>query len=518
MMIASLLALSSLALLAKAGSTEDACSQIRNSISSSSEVFYPGSDGYAADIYHWSLACTRNSTCSVEPGTAEDVSKILGIISESRVPFAIKGGGHSLNPGFTSTPGIQIAMSRFKQVTLNDDKSIVAIGAGCVWGDVYTGLNGTGRVVVGGRGPGGIGVAGFILGGGYGYHTGQYGLAMDNVAAFDIVLPNGTEKHVTAADKDLWFALRGAGAANFGIVTTFHLYTHPQGDVWGGLVLIDASQLSAMSAAAARFIASNTDPKAVVIPGYHYGQGMAFSYVMFFYDGPAPPAGLFDELITIPSLFSDLVSRDYATLINSVEKLLPTLPETNVFLGSINVVGYPVELLEYMQEVVSEAGEKIKALDPESFLSIYVEPMTQTYFSNATDTSPAAYPASRDQALFPSMTYYGFKDASQTDAILESLQDTVKRVRAKAVELGQDVAHVGQYPNYALFTTPTVELYGAKNLARLQEIQKVVDPKRVFDLTGGFRLREADVEEDFTVLPEVADQVPVAVPRERSEL
>ena len=143
----------------------------------------------------------------------------MKVIDERRVPFAVKSGGHSSNPGFSSTPGIQIAMSRMNQVILSEDKSIVAVGAGCLWDDVYDMLNGTDRIVVGGRVPG-IGVGGFILQGGYGYHTSKYGLAMDNVAAFEIVLRNGTQTTISPSDEDLWFALRGAGAANFGIVSS----------------------------------------------------------------------------------------------------------------------------------------------------------------------------------------------------------------------------------------------------------------------------------------------------------
>jgi FAD/FMN-containing dehydrogenase len=38
--------------------------------------------------------------------------------------------------------------------------------------------------------------------------TSQYGLALDNVAAYELVLPNGTIKSVTQDDADLWFGLR----------------------------------------------------------------------------------------------------------------------------------------------------------------------------------------------------------------------------------------------------------------------------------------------------------------------
>jgi len=43
---------------------------------------------------------------------------------------------------------------------------------------------------------------------GYSYQSSQYGLAIDNVAGYELVLPNGTIKHVTQKDKDLWFGLR----------------------------------------------------------------------------------------------------------------------------------------------------------------------------------------------------------------------------------------------------------------------------------------------------------------------
>ena len=43
---------------------------------------------------------------------------------------------------------------------------------------------------------------------GYGYTTSQYGLAIDNIAGYELVLPNGTVKSVTSKDEDLWFGLR----------------------------------------------------------------------------------------------------------------------------------------------------------------------------------------------------------------------------------------------------------------------------------------------------------------------
>jgi hypothetical protein len=43
---------------------------------------------------------------------------------------------------------------------------------------------------------------------GYSWKTNEYGLAIDSVTEFHLVLPNGTQTVVTEADKDLWFALK----------------------------------------------------------------------------------------------------------------------------------------------------------------------------------------------------------------------------------------------------------------------------------------------------------------------
>jgi FAD/FMN-containing dehydrogenase len=44
---------------------------------------------------------------------------------------------------------------------------------------------------------------------GYSFKTSQYGLTVDNVVGYELVLPNGTIVNVTSKDDDdLWFGLR----------------------------------------------------------------------------------------------------------------------------------------------------------------------------------------------------------------------------------------------------------------------------------------------------------------------
>lgn len=86
-------------------------------------------------------------------------------LGSSRSPFAIKGSGHNPNPGFSSTLGVQISVARFRDLVHNEEEGTIEFGAGLTWTDLFSYLIPKGLNVVGGR-VYGVGVAGFILGGG----------------------------------------------------------------------------------------------------------------------------------------------------------------------------------------------------------------------------------------------------------------------------------------------------------------------------------------------------------------
>ena len=59
------------------------------------------------------------------------------------------------------------------------------------------------------------------MGGGLGKYMGYYGLVLDNIIDFTVVIADGSILHVSASShSDLYWAMRGAGH-NFGIVTQF---------------------------------------------------------------------------------------------------------------------------------------------------------------------------------------------------------------------------------------------------------------------------------------------------------
>ena len=83
------------------------------------------------------------------------------------------------------------------------------VGAGCLFEELYQALDPYDLGIVGGSGLSGVGVAGWMLGGGYSVKTSQYGLGVDNLVAVRLVLPNGGIKVASeTVNQDLFFAVK----------------------------------------------------------------------------------------------------------------------------------------------------------------------------------------------------------------------------------------------------------------------------------------------------------------------
>ncbi|KAJ7452892.1 FAD dependent oxidoreductase [Mycena latifolia] len=468
--------------LASSALALDVCTQIQQAVSSASDVYFPLDllGHYAADIGHWASSSTQAAACSVEPGTAADVSVILQILGTTQTPFAVKGGGHTANPGFSSTTGVQIAMSRFSGVTYHEATQTVDIGTGLVWDDVYAALAPFGVNVVGGRVTG-VGVAGFTLGGGYSWKTNQLGLTVDTIVAYELVKPNGSIVTVTAdSDPDLFFGLKG-GLNNFGIVTRFTLKTFPQGQVWGGLIIHTADQIPAVSVAIENFASTVTDPKAAILPAYNFLLGEPGITNILFYDGPEPPAGIFDDFLAIPHLSADISTRDFLSLV--------TAAPSNATSGSRGAF-HTVSLLSYSPTMVNAIlNETIfwgtsLALAGASFISYDIEPFLPTLYTHS--TSPSAFPPVRTAGYVPLNLYYAWDLATSDDIFHEALRQSAAHLTQVAIADGQAIADAPLYTNYALFDTPLERIYGG-NVPRLQAIKAAVDPGNVMGLAGGFK-------------------------------
>ncbi|MDQ7908108.1 FAD-binding oxidoreductase [Phytohabitans sp. ZYX-F-186] len=182
----------------------------------------------------------------LRPGSVEDVRAGVGFAAAAGLPLSVRGGGHGF-PGFgTNDGGVVIDLSGLAGVEVVDkERHLVRIGGGATWGQVAAALAPYGLAISSGD-TRGVGVGGLTLTGGIGWKVRKYGLALDSLAAAELVTAGGEVVRASAAENpELFWAIRGGGG-NFGIVTAFEFVAHPTTDVFHGRITFPAAEVASV--------------------------------------------------------------------------------------------------------------------------------------------------------------------------------------------------------------------------------------------------------------------------------
>jgi FAD/FMN-containing dehydrogenase len=156
---------------------------------------------------------------------ADDIRTTLAYARAHHVRVAIRNGGHSY-AGWSSGDGrLIVDVSKLNRVRTSGGTAVVGAGAKLI--DVYRALTAKGVTIPAGSCPT-VGVSGLALGGGHGVVSRAYGLTCDSLTQATVVTADGKQLTANAnQNKDLFWALRGAGNGNFGVVTELQFRTHP---------------------------------------------------------------------------------------------------------------------------------------------------------------------------------------------------------------------------------------------------------------------------------------------------
>ncbi|MFJ9034975.1 FAD-binding oxidoreductase [Streptomyces sp. NPDC102406] len=186
----------------------------------------PGESAWAAarQLYNTRFDTLRPSAVAYVAGP-DDLRTSLAYARAHHIPVAIRNGGHSY-AGWSSGDGrLILDVSRMKTVRVFGNEAVVGAGAKLI--DVYRALAAKGVTIPAGSCPT-VGISGLTLGGGHGVVSRAYGLTCDSLTRATLITADGTQ--LTAdrtTNKDLFWALRGAGNGQFGVVTELRFKTHP---------------------------------------------------------------------------------------------------------------------------------------------------------------------------------------------------------------------------------------------------------------------------------------------------
>ena len=166
----------------------------------------------------------RRPDAVVQVESTADVAAALRWADRFDVRVVARSGGHSYAGWCTTTDGIVLDLSRLRGIRVGRGRVTVGPAARLI--DVQRALTRRGVSVPSGSCPT-VGIGGLTLGGGHGLAGRRFGLTSDNLLAARVVTADGRVREVdSGTNEDLFWALRGGGGGNFGIVTSLTLATH----------------------------------------------------------------------------------------------------------------------------------------------------------------------------------------------------------------------------------------------------------------------------------------------------
>ncbi len=182
-------------------------------------VLEPGSPAYEASRWDNNRRIRRSPAKIFIALSDDDVEDALRSAREDgsrRV--AVRSGGHSYlgNSLGNSSRDYVVDVSGMDSIEVDVQRKQVTVGPGARLRPIAKALATEGLVVPLGS-CATVGIAGFVLGGGYGLFSRQLGLTADNLLSADVILGNGTRLTASAEHSpSLFWALRGGGGGALG--------------------------------------------------------------------------------------------------------------------------------------------------------------------------------------------------------------------------------------------------------------------------------------------------------------
>jgi FAD/FMN-containing dehydrogenase len=195
-------------------------------------VIGPADNGYDAARTGWNLVASPRPALIVIADDTDDVVIAVRFAAAHRLPVAVRATGHG--PGPAADDALLIVTSRLTGVTIDPVARTARIRAGAKWGAVLGPAQQHGLAPLLGSTTD-VGAVGYTLGGGMGWLARKHGLACDSVRSIDLVTPDGVETRTSPqVNPELFWALTGAGAGTFGVVTEIEIELYPVDTVYAG--------------------------------------------------------------------------------------------------------------------------------------------------------------------------------------------------------------------------------------------------------------------------------------------
>lgn len=190
-----------------------------------------GQPGYAAArervIWNKRLAGARSPNAIVSVHSSEEVATAIRFAAANGLKVSPRGSGHHYEAAALRDGGLLLDLGELDFIEIDSEARMARVGAGVRGGTLSERLAAQGLAFPVGHCVD-VGLGGYILAGGFGWNTGEWGPACANIQAIEMVTADGEVVTASAeSHADLFWAARGGGPGFFAAVTAYHLRLHP---------------------------------------------------------------------------------------------------------------------------------------------------------------------------------------------------------------------------------------------------------------------------------------------------
>lgn len=405
------------------------------------------------------------AVCFSEKG----VQSAIALAREQNLPVAIRSGGHSFEGFSLNDGGLSIDLTRMNSYKLLDNNQFVSAPA-CRLREVYEYLIPQGRLIPAGS-CGMVGVAGLTLGGGYGIFSREHGLTIDWLKRIRIV--DGLGKiHEIEQGSDLFWACRGAGNGNFGVVTQLQFAT-----------LQAPSHISRY-----QFKAINLTPQRLIkIAKLWFSISAQLpneAFSAFVHNGKSLNILVTSTLNTLTPGMSDLLKQlEQAMDKRQPDKQQELLPGIRRYYGKLSPLNFKNASAGYYRGYadIENVAEKIfETVINNSGLLFQINTLGGAIRKPQQADASGCYPH-RDYAYLGEIQSY-WENPPQEKGALVAAAKVQQLLASNGIN-----AHYSNYPDIN-FDNWQAQYFGAANYTRLQAIKKQYDPDNVFRYPQSIRL------------------------------
>lgn len=428
-------------------------------------VVTPYEEGYEESRQEWNRAIQKFPLAIVYCYSAAEIQNAVCWARRNEVGIRIRSGGHHYQGYSVGNGVLVIDVSSRKHIELDKSDGTVFMQSGIQNRDAYDYLGARGYPFPGGTCPT-VGVAGYTMGGGWGYSSRYMGLGCDSLTGLEMVDYQG---NLIRADSnrnpDLLWACKGAGGGNFGVVTSMTFQLPPKMEQ---VTLVGLEYLDASPSAMAEFLNTwqkwlvGLDPRITVNASlYHSAEDGKGIYGRGLFYGSASEAA---QILKPFERIGVTLSLEEMTFSEAIQTIQDAYPDSEKFQSTGRFVNrnYSMEEIETIVDLIRQRAEG----------SVYAAVSVYALGGKVSEINR------RDTAFY-------YRDSAYIMGI-QSVWEEDRYASANRYWLNERFQYlkqltVGSYVNfpYNCLTDYEEEYYGG-NVPRLQKIARRYDPMNVF--------------------------------------